>query len=78
MAEWKAEEFEQRRRALRMSGKSRTAMAARFMLVDGLSLSEASRQVNISASVVSRGVDRLRAVKLEEVTCPECGHAFVP
>ena len=78
MAEMNAVEFEQRRRTLRMGGKSRTAQAARLFLVDGLSLTEASRQINISVSVVSRGVDRLRGVQLEMTTCPECGHKFVP
>ena len=73
-----ATEFEQRRRVLGMGGKSRTAQAARLHLVDGCSMSEAAQRIVISLSVVSRGVERLRKVELETVTCPSCGHGFVP
>ena len=72
-----AVEFEKRRLLVAMDGRTRTVQAARLMLVDGFTLSEASRQVGVSVSVVSRGAARLKAAKLQEITCPNCGHRFI-
>lgn len=71
-----AEEFKVRCQVARMDSESKTCVAARMVLVDGLSVTKAALSVPVCPSVVSRGVKRLRAVVVAEVVCPACGHRF--
>lgn len=72
----KIDEFDRRVRFSLMNARLKTVKAARLVLVEGLSRSEAAKKVDLSVSVVSRGVKRIKEVKLESVCCPECGNIF--
>lgn len=53
----------------------RTHSAAYLVLVDGLTLGQASRQVDVERSSVSRLVARMR--KLAADGCPTCGAPLI-
>jgi DNA-binding transcriptional regulator LsrR (DeoR family) len=72
----KIDEFDRRVKFSLMNASGKTVKAARLVLVDGYSRSDASKKLDMSLSVVSRGVKRIKEVKLEGVCCPECGNIF--
>lgn len=62
-------EFATRVRATGSMITGRATLAARMVLLDGLSQREAARIMDINHAAVSRAVSRLSATH-----CPACGH----
>lgn len=62
-------EFATRVRATGSMMAGRATLAARMVLVDGLSQREAARIMEVNHAAVSRAVSRLSATH-----CPACGH----